>query len=103
MDFASVFKEHGLYDLACTVKFINLKQYAHIDTDTYTHIHLHTEVRLWTVKTGDLWILFELHIIIVFVISYSLIGRRQWHPTPVLLPRKPHGRGSLVGCSPWGH
>ena len=26
----------------------------------------------------------------------------QWHPTPVLLPEKSHGRGSLVGCSPWG-
>ena len=29
-------------------------------------------------------------------------GRRQWHPTPVLLPGKPHGWRSLVGCSPWG-
>ena len=28
--------------------------------------------------------------------------RRQWHPTPVLLPGKFHGRRSLVGCSPWG-
>ena len=28
--------------------------------------------------------------------------RRQWHPAPVLLPRKFHGRRSLVGCSPWG-
>ena len=28
--------------------------------------------------------------------------RRQWQPTPVLLPGKPHGRRSLVGCSPWG-
>ena len=27
---------------------------------------------------------------------------RQWHPTPVLLPGKSHGRRSLVGCSPWG-
>ena len=27
---------------------------------------------------------------------------RQWHPTPVLLPGKSHGRSSLVGCSPWG-
>ena len=27
--------------------------------------------------------------------------RRQWHPTPVLLPGKPHGWKSLVGCSPW--
>ena len=28
--------------------------------------------------------------------------RRQWHPTPVLLPGKSHGRWSLVGCSLWG-
>ena len=29
--------------------------------------------------------------------------RRQWQPTPVLLPGKSHGQQSLVGCSPWGH
>ena len=29
--------------------------------------------------------------------------RRQWHPTPVLLPGKSHGQRSLVSCSPWGH
>ena len=29
------------------------------------------------------------------------LQRRQWHPTPVLLPGKSHGRRSLVGCSPW--
>ena len=28
--------------------------------------------------------------------------RRQWQPTPVLLPGKSHGQRSLVGCSPWG-
>ena len=28
--------------------------------------------------------------------------RRQWHPTPVLLPGKSHGQRSLIGCSPWG-
>ena len=28
--------------------------------------------------------------------------RRQWYPTPVLLPGKSHGQRSLVGCSPWG-
>ena len=27
---------------------------------------------------------------------------RQWHPTPVLLPGKSHGRRSLAGCSPRG-
>ena len=30
------------------------------------------------------------------------IRRRQWQPTPVLLPGKSQGRRSLVGCSPWG-
>ena len=30
------------------------------------------------------------------------IQRRQWHPTPLLLPGKSHGWRSLVGCSPWG-
>ena len=28
--------------------------------------------------------------------------RRRWHPTPVLLPGKSHGRRNLVGCSPSG-
>ena len=32
----------------------------------------------------------------------STLWRRQWHPTPVLLPGKFHGWKSLVGCSPWG-
>ena len=31
-----------------------------------------------------------------------IIRRRQWQPTPVLLPGKSHGQRSLVGCSPWG-
>ena len=30
------------------------------------------------------------------------LRRRQWHPTPVLLPGESHGWRSLVGCSPWG-
>ena len=34
--------------------------------------------------------------------SYLSFRRRQWHPTPVLLPGKSHGWRSLVGCSPWG-
>src|SRR5574337_760886 len=35
--------------------------------------------------------------------SLQLTRRRQWQPTPLLLPGKSHGRRSLVGCSPWGH
>ena len=45
----------------------------------------------------------------IFFLSTSLFSgtmrcswRRQWHPTPVLLPGKSHRRRSLVGCSPWG-
>ena len=33
---------------------------------------------------------------------YADDWRRQWHPTPVLLPGKSPGWRSLVGCSPWG-
>ena len=33
---------------------------------------------------------------------FVLIRRRQWHPTPVLLLGKSHGRRSLVGWNPWG-
>ena len=36
------------------------------------------------------------------LILVHIFQRRQWHPTPVLLPGKSHGQRSLVGCSPWG-
>ena len=29
--------------------------------------------------------------------------RRQWQPTPILLPEDSQGWGSLVGCHLWGH
>ena len=32
----------------------------------------------------------------------DFVWRRQWHPTPVLLPGKSHAWSSLLGCSPWG-
>ena len=32
----------------------------------------------------------------------ELSWRRQWHPTPVLLPGRSHGWRNLVGCSPRG-
>ena len=31
------------------------------------------------------------------------IRRRQWQPTPVLLPGESQGWGNLVGCCLWGH
>ena len=41
--------------------------------------------------------------VVHLVCAKPSFGRRQWHPTPVLLPGKSHGWRSLVGCSPWGH
>ena len=34
--------------------------------------------------------------------AFDKIRRRQWRPTPVLLPRKSQGQRSPVGYSPWG-
>ena len=39
---------------------------------------------------------------ITFTVHFISIWRRNWQPTPVLLPGKSHGRRSVVGCSPWG-
>ena len=47
----------------------------------------------YTVNMCSFWI----------VCTNVFVRRRQWHPTPVLLPGNSHGRRSLVGCSPWGH
>ena len=37
-----------------------------------------------------------------FGVDQMSYRRRQWQPSPVLLPGKSHGQRSLVGCSPWG-
>ena len=42
--------------------------------------------------------------IVICILTQNIANkrRRRWHPTPVLLPGKSHGRRSLVGYSPWG-
>ena len=60
----------------------------------------------WTEKPGRLQSMgsqrvrhdWETSLFTIAVFSW----RRQWHPTPVLLPGKSHGQRSLMGCSPWG-
>ena len=48
-------------------------------------------------------IIVESSFLIELLLTYNvLLRRRQWHPTPVLLPGKSHGWRSLIGCSPWG-
>ena len=43
-----------------------------------------------------------IHIYTLISKLYQSSWRRQWHPTPVLLPGESHGCRSLEGCSPWG-
>ena len=42
------------------------------------------------------------YILSLIYFIHSRAWRRQWHPTPILLPGKSHGRRSLVGCRPQG-
>ena len=51
-------------------------------------------ILLWSLKKSTIFI---------SKTSWYAIRRRQWHPTPVLLPGKSHGWRSLVSCGPWGH
>ena len=49
---------------------------------------------------GNMWWGASFHLLICHL--YTFFWRRQWQPTPVLLPGKSHGQRSLVGYSPWG-
>ena len=50
-----------------------------------------------------IYLSFPLYNCKVFDVCHTwMVWRRQWHPTPVLLPGKSHGWSSLEGCSPWG-
>ena len=60
----------------------------------------------WMEVPGGLQSMGSLRIGHDWVTSLSLFTfmhwRRKWQPTPVFLPRESQGRGSLVGCRPWG-
>ena len=57
-------------------------------------------------KVQEGWIKTTGHLIVgapTFEHTCRCLRRRQWQPTPVLLPRKSHGLRSLEDCSPWDH
>ena len=57
----------------------------------------------WRLKPAIQWLLCRItHHVTEFKKATIGVYQRKWHPTPVLLPGKSHGRRSLVGCSPWG-
>ena len=57
------------------------------------------EARMYVYEVINIYVYIYIYIYIYIHILYQ---RRKWHPTPVLLPGKSHGRRSLVGYSPWG-
>ena len=67
----------------------------------HTHTHTHTHIAIGNYRLCHLCCEVILYIGSIYP-SRVFQRRRQWHPTPVLLPGKSHGRRSLVGCSPWG-
>ena len=56
----------------------------------------------WRRKDRKHWLGFSFFFKINMCCAMLNCWRRQWHPTPVLLPGKSHGWRSLEGCSPWG-
>ena len=48
------------------------------------------------------WFCLFLCFLLWYWAAWIVYQRRQWQPTPVLLPGKSHGWRSLGGCSPWG-
>ena len=61
----------------------------------------------WMEEPGGLQSMGSLRVQHDWATSLSLFTfmywRRKWQPTPVFLPGKSQGRGSLVGCRLWGH
>ena len=61
----------------------------------------------WMEEPGRLQSMGSLRVRHDWVTSLSLFTfmhwRRQWKPTPVLLPGESQGRETLVGCRLWGH
>ena len=61
----------------------------------------------WTEEPGRLqsmgWLTFGHDWATSLSLFTLMLWRRKWQPTPVFLPGKSQGRGSLVGCLLWGH
>ena len=57
---------------------------------------------VWAIREAHMWQNYCLKVMKKLEHYQINRWRRQWDPTPVLLPGKSHGRRSLVGCSSWG-
>ena len=77
----------------------------HHQLPEFTLTHKPTVIDKYMVLTAtkDLgYAMSKVFVFLYFISTCSLVRRRRWHPTPVLLPGNSHGWRSLVGYSPWG-
>ena len=82
-----VFGHGDIHETHCLISFRSLLE-----------CHFHGEI----VYKEIIWYSSS-HLLFFIFLHSPYHGRRQWHPTAVLVPGKSHGWRSLVGCSPWGH
>ena len=67
------------------------------------HITIRSQLKEHIIKTKRIRCMSQKSIpLFGFEMHSACLWRRQWQPTPVLLPGKSHGRRSLVGWSLWG-
>ena len=97
------FKREGIY----VYLWLNHFEIFRFSKDIYIHIFIKHGKFLAIISSNNLsttlWLSFPSGTPTVhLVVSYRSLQRRQWHPTPVLLPGKYHGWRSLEGCRPWG-
>ena len=57
---------------------------------------------LYSLLSESKFWLSEKKFLFLIYIKLAFYWRRQWQPTPVLLPGQSHGQRNLMNCSPWG-
>ena len=89
----------------CTAKWFRyLYTHTYIPTYAYVCVYMYVCICVCVCVCVCVYVLkTNIHDWEYFSSHRSFFRRRQWHPTPLLLPGKSHGQKSLVGCSPWGH
>ena len=64
--------------------------------------HFYEMMDVHQTHCGNHFMMYITQIVMSSTLKFIQCWRRHWHPSPVLLPGKSHGRRSLVGSSPWG-
>ena len=92
---------YNIVSFCCTTKWVSL-EYTYIPSLLSLHPRHPTPLDHHRALSWASCVIWQLPRSYLFYTWWYVYWRRQWHPTPVLLPGKSHGWRSLVGCSPWG-